>query len=140
MQLGMKWSSATSRVKVCPCYATTLDVALDHFMPSCIGIGHTPISEYAQMDDEAYASIGRSIHDRFALMHHGDGVARCKKKTVYSGKSLAESFRSVEVEEHSILAVVVPSLDVLERARRIDRLNRIHLSDLSDDSAADTTS
>jgi hypothetical protein len=124
---------------VCPCYPTPLDVTLDHFMPSCIGIGHTPISEYAQMDDEAYASIGRSVHDRFALMHHGDGVARCKKKTVYSGKSLPESFRPVEVEEHSILAVLAPSAHLLERARRIDHLNRIYLSDLSDDSTADTT-
>ncbi len=91
------------------------------------------------MDDEACAGIGRGVHDRFALMHHGDGVARCKKKTVYSGKSLPESFRPVEVEKHSILAVLVPSVDLLERARRIDRLNRIYLSDLSDDSTADTT-
>src|SRR5258707_14891390 len=45
----------------------------------------------------------------------------------------------VEVEERSILAVLVPSLHLLERARRIDRLNRIYLSDPSDDSTADTT-
>jgi hypothetical protein len=91
------------------------------------------------MDDEAYAGIRRSVHDRFALMHHGDGVASCKKKTVYAGKCLPESFRPVEVEEHRILAVLVPSVDLLERARRIDRLNRIYLSDLSEDSTPDTT-
>jgi len=80
-----------------------------------------------------------AAHDRFALMHHGDGVARCKKKTVYSGKCLPESFRPVEVEEHSILAVLVPSVDLLEPARRIDGLKGIYLSDLSEDSTADTT-
>src|SRR3981189_1473087 len=88
------------------------------------------------MDDEAYAGIRRSVHDRLALMHHGDGVARCEKKTVYSGKGLPECFRPVEVEEHGILAVLAPSVDLLEHARRIDRLNRISLSDLSDDSPA----
>ena len=124
---------------MCPCYATTLDVTLDHFMPRGIGVGHTPVSKYSQMDDEAYAGIRRGVHDRFALMHHGDGVARCKKKTAYSSKSLRESFRPVEVEEHSIFAVLVPSVDLLEPARRIDRRNRIYPSDLSDDSTADTT-
>ena len=88
-----------------------------------------------------FAHLGRIIQrlDISLGMHHGDGVARCKKKTVYSGKSLPESFRPVEVEEHSILAALVPSVHLLERARRIDRLNRIDLSDLSDDSTADTT-
>src|SRR5712672_928404 len=108
-------------------------------MPRGIGVGHTPVSKYSQMDDEAYAGIRRSVHDRLALMHHGDGVARREKKTVYSGKSLRESFRPVEVEQHSILVVLAPSVDLLGQARRIDRLNCIHLADLSDDSTADTT-
>jgi len=68
------------------------------------------------MNDKLYASIGSAIYNRFALLHHGDGVSGCEKDAINSGERIRKGFGPVEIEQHSVFTVAPPGFHVLQPA------------------------
>jgi hypothetical protein len=60
------------------------------------------------MNNDLYACISSSVHDRLALMHHGDGVPGDEEETIDSGECIREGFGLVEIEQHSVFPIAPP--------------------------------
>src|SRR5260370_26803772 len=84
------------------------------------------------MNDELYATISSSIYNRFALVHHGDGVSGCEKYAIDSGERIREGFGLVEIEQHSVFTIAPPGLRLRQFAGRVDNPNGIDPFELGD--------
>ena len=64
------------------------------------------------MDDVADPGLHRPVHQRLALVEHGDGVAGQEEQAVHPGEGRPERLRVVQVEQDRLLASGPQLLDI----------------------------
>jgi hypothetical protein len=96
-----------------PLDSAAFDIALDHFVPGKMRVGHAAIAEDAQMNDELHTRICGRVNNVLALMHHRHRIAGCEKKTINSGQRSRKGQRRIEIEMNGFLAFTAPDFNLL---------------------------
>jgi hypothetical protein len=86
------------RMQMRPPDAAAFDVALRRLVPGKVRIGRPTIVENALIDDKAYACILCCVHERFALVKHGDGVTGQQKQPIDTFQGSRKSSCVIEIE------------------------------------------
>src|SRR5260370_2431670 len=96
------------RMQVRPCDAAAFDVTLYHLVPCKVWIGRPTVPKNALMDDEAHARICRCVHERLALMEHGDRVPGQQEQSINALQCRRKGSCVVELEIDCLFAFPFP--------------------------------